>query len=261
MFTSSSHLSSVGSFYIDPFYVPMDPIYCIDKKNAIFNLSSSAINGPEICFLFNADGGGLDPLVIHPAMNQQRSSGNEWVYEPCTCPRDALDLQCNVQDYFYILIQNSGNSNSSGNLYNSLGGSGSIVDLGIRMQKFVVDDSVNGDKAMQNYFAKLTTYSVLQNDAYGYPPTEIGLDIAQPNVSLSSLLTQQWDIICPTFDCSGVVFESYGGFENSLFLSVNPFVVQFGQLTNNTYQIGNDKFPRQMWYVSPLMTDPTIRQH
>ena len=132
--------------------------------------------------------------------------------------------------------------------HSSLQASASIVNLGIRMQQYIANDSVNGDKHLAKNFQNLTSYSILQAFAYGSSSSVTGLDQSQPTASLAELLRQEWDRICPTFDCSAVVFESYGSPENSLFQAVNAYNVQFGQLTDSTFNSSDGlTLPRQMW--------------
>jgi hypothetical protein len=180
-------------------------------------------------------------------MSQQRRNAQN-TFDPCVCPSDRKNIDCNAQDYFYTLIQASGESNSTGPLHKFIGVHAQVINLGIRMQEIMVNDPVAGDLTVNNYFSKLTSYSIFQDPAYGVSHRRVGLDSSQPTVALGTLLQNEWDEICPTFDCSAVVFESFGDYNSALFQSVNRYNVQFGKLTtNNTYRDDQDIFSRQMW--------------
>jgi hypothetical protein len=246
-------LLSQGSFYIDPFYVPMDPIFCINKTNIAFNLSADSINGPEICFLLNPVGQSQTPPFVYPVMSQYTFNMNDmnwqWKRKQCTCPLMANDFKCNFRDYYYTLIQSSSAATAS---------STSIIDLGIRMQNYMIIDPENGDKLMSYYFANLTSHSITESGYFGAqsPQSIKGIDGSQPNATLGTLLQNEWDVICPAQDCSAVIFESYADPGKTLSLAVNPYNVQFEELTNVTFDGANYlnvpfpiMLPRLMWYV------------
>lgn len=236
-FLGASYSSLPGSFYIDPFFAPMQPIFCIDKSDISFNLAANAIKGPDICFLVNSDGGSVYPFLVYPVMGQASIGDSSGLFSSCTCPRDENSYICNNQDYLYTFIQSRTLNPQS------------VVDIGILMQQSILSDIKKGFSTIFNQLLPVISYSLFQS--YGYS----GYNYNYP----AKLLQDAWDLICPSQDCSAVIFESFSDPYNTVFQAANPFNLQLGALTNLTY-LTKELQNRTLTLPKQMCTD-SLSQH
>jgi len=252
-----------GAFFIDPFYTLMDPIFCIDKNDHTYGLSKEIISGPEVCFLAAPSHyyGVFGLKFGYPIINQETSvdldrenAGIGWTgfMKQCTCPHNANDPNCNSQDFFYSIIYADFNNSAGTDGYWK-----DILAVGLRFQKFLVDDPKNGDIAMMEFFSPVAVYAAMEG--YGFSAdmnyTSYFDNYSQlfynyswnDGLSLDGLLQQAWDKICPERTCGAFVFEA-GKQYNSLFLQLNSEMVQLGRFGSTTYfdSLTNRTLPRMM---------------
>lgn len=144
---NTEYLTSLGLYGLqDPYYQSpiMHQIVCIDKGkpasgNAMglhgFSFSQEQRNGPEICFIIN--NARTDSLhFFYPVAEQFHSSPVErpsrsgaTFNSPCRCPRDALNVECNRQQFGLSFIYTKNFSSISTNKFDS-----STFALGVAMQ-------------------------------------------------------------------------------------------------------------------------------
>ena len=92
-----------GSWWVDPFYIPMDPVFCVDKQalvdRHIMNLTKAQIQGPPLCFLVEQTR--TTPVFYYPATFSLYTTSNAASQNVlhCECPRDQHNAACNARSY------------------------------------------------------------------------------------------------------------------------------------------------------------------
>lgn len=203
--------------YVDPYYSTMDPVYCIQKSSSLYSLDDSQINGPEVCFLLV---GSFDPMspgihnYIYPAISQLYQDWNQTdlvfnpLYSQCKCPDDKDNQQCNAQQFGIGLVYDS---------VTNAQGLQIPIDLALRMQRFVLDDPVDGDQSMMDFISPIFSYT---SNIYGSTqssdlPLPFSFASHSPiNYSWKNLLQNSYDAICPT--CGTILFQTCKSRKNPL---------------------------------------------
>jgi hypothetical protein len=153
----------------DPYYVPaMSPIMCIDKDDPFWKMTQAQKASAEICFLQQP--GDTAILFFYPTSTQVVNL-NEYEMTPCLCPEDVDDEQCNTNDFFFGLIYDL-NFNFTALAYN----------IGIKMQKLIIDDPEKGDVNVINTLAPILTYTA--GVAYNLVTANDTQELTQGNTTL-----------------------------------------------------------------------------
>ena len=207
-----------GSFYFDPYFPGMDPFFCVDKvalnKSGIVSMTKSQIAGPELCYL--AQQGSTDKLLYYPTSLSFWSAldaNSTWYH--CECPRDAKQQSCNERSFFISLFYDlmpGGQLTAQVPLTSSV----NMVKFALRVQKFLLDDPVNGDLKMQTYFFQFYG-SAWENAApaygaslpyingggfnFGFPT-----DIHPGNTTQRDWHLNEWRKVCPWGTCGSFLF-------------------------------------------------------
>jgi hypothetical protein len=240
-----------GRFYIDPHFSSMEPIFCLNKSSSRYNISPAAISGPEICYIAYGGNGLGSMLFGYPILQEFKGSlekfsnpsyGDTGYQDTCKCPTDKFNYLCNAVETVYTVIYS--NSTTSGMVWIDAG----VVDIGVRAQELILRDPVNGDKAMMELFAPITAYSLMaatnntpfNESLVSYTTNVNGTDVHYDysfakGKSLSGLLRDAWDDICPSRQCAAVIFRTGGKSKYELFSPMNTYNSQLSYLSNVTY--------------------------
>lgn len=203
--------------YVDPYYQepPMDAIWCLDKQSTHFkNFTQEEIDGPEVCFV--APRSGVTEGLFYPVLSQLRSEDNHCVenspscrYSVCKCPDAQNHDQCNKSRFtlgFFF-----GNDPK----YEP---SRPPIELGLKLQKYLIDDPLRGDSAQMRLLTPVLAYSrsidhdiskadepiLSWKDANGKFVNNSWAD----GRSFNELLSGAFDAACGENPCSALVFDT-----------------------------------------------------
>jgi len=248
--------------WIDPTASPeMDPVYCLDKKNAFFKLTAAQVSGPEVCFLNIGLFYWFYPVLTQMAntlgrMTQKTCTGkfgkNRY---PCSCPSAASPpwYFCQAQDFYVSFLMDQGGRSAqtfSTQQYTTVQTSYSsrLVPpwrLGLAFQNYLIKDPANGDITAMNAVGEILAYTavifddmvdadVVQSSSTDCKKKYNGWDLA--GYTLNQKLQGAWDALCPWKTCSAlIVRQRDDDMLNHLVLPLNKYGVQFSALTNKTF--------------------------
>lgn len=158
--------------------------------------------------------------------------------QPCLCPRDWYEPTCSSQDFVIGFIFDNFDGDNIDGEYQYL--RRPQIEMALKLQKFLIDDPVNGDIALMEFASKVLIYTL--NIAYlpskANDPINNGYDSWGDMVnntwaggmSYNQLLDAAWSELCK--DCAAYVFESYAyGFSTTV--SLNRFQVNYQDLLGN----------------------------
>ena len=236
-----------GSFYIDSFYAPMDPIFCINMTSPVYSLTTIQQQGPPICFAASENTGAQNVMLYYPFADVVKNIKAGQPYTSCLCPQDKYLRYCNQLIPVYNMFHRTDVIHKNATLY--------TIEFGIRMQQFMLSDPDNGDIRMMQYMTGVSSAMLEAFPVLGYLPNKpLASLFPTTNVSYANglsilgVLKREWDKICPDQLCSSFQFATYSGSSGNLFEAVNPFNVQLGFLSNETYldtTYGNAPVPVQ----------------
>jgi hypothetical protein len=244
-----------GRFYIDPHFSSMEPIFCLNKGSSSYDISPAAISGPEICYIAYGGNGLSDMLFGYPILQEFKRSlesyddpsyGDTGYQDTCKCPTDNFDEDCNAVETVYTVIYSYPspyNYTAPGLVWIDM------VNIGVRAQELILRDPVNGDKAMMELFSPITAYSLMAADnittysnrsLVSYTKNVEGTNVHYnysfaKGKSLSGLLRDAWDDVCPSRQCAAVIFRTGGKSKYELFSPVNTYNSQLSYLSNVTH--------------------------
>jgi hypothetical protein len=246
-----------GRFYIDPHFSSMEPIFCLNKSFPLYNLSPAAISGPEICYIAYGGNGIVDMLFGYPMLQEFKASiqsytqnasyGDTGYQDTCKCPTDKFNELCNAEETVYTVIYSQPlpyNLSANFNLAWI-----DMLNIGVRAQQLMLKDPVNGDKAMMELISPITAYSLMAADnittysnrslvsyTKNVNGTAVHYDYSfAKGKSLSGLLRDAWDDVCPSRQCAAVIFRTGGKSQYELFSPVNTYNSQLSYLSNVTH--------------------------
>ena len=240
-----------GQFYIDEYYAPMDPIFCINSSSPIYNLTRQHQQSAPICFLVSPNQGAKSAMLFYPFVDmlQSKSGVQPSQYTSCRCPRDKYNRDCNQMNPVYNMFHRTDANPFNATL--------NTILFGIRMQQFKVSDPQNGDIQMMQYMSGVASAALDSFPLGSFPfPPNVPVATLYPNanesyagtLSIQGVLKREWDKICPDHMCSSFQFVTYAGSDVGLFEAVNKYNVQLGFLSNETYSdpiYGNARVPVQ----------------
>ena len=210
-----------GQFYISPLGVGvMEPVFCVDKKalQKTLKLTNSQVSSAiPICGFVH---GPVDtPLFYYPiavsVYNVYATSETFGQYKHCSCPTDNVNAKCQQRDFVVSLFYDLG-----GDILKSF-------QFGANMQKFLVDDPVNGDLTMQDFVTPFISSTLQLAPMFGggtadlQPPTSPRYAFMHGTARETHQI--EWFKICPWGTCAAVVVETYKGVENNEFLPLNAY--------------------------------------
>lgn len=224
-----------GTWWIDPLYAPMEPIFCVDKQKLrdqhILPLTNVQINGNPLCFVVKQTK--QIPLFYYPFTISMYIDSNLSIWH-CECPRDAETPGCNERNYLVGLFYDQDRENATKSLEFALG-----------LQKFTNQNPQDGDLEQQEFlypfFASVWQISPPSGPAF--------VDVPSPNnasVLAGDYHAQQWKRICPWGTCGAVVFSSYNNPTISAFLPLNDFNFQSRDSPINNLTYGDPPKKRDM---------------
>jgi hypothetical protein len=124
-----------------------------------------------------------------------------------------------------------------------------MFNIGVRAQSLLLKDAVNGDKAIMELFSPITAYSLMA--AEGVTPysneslvsfsvevngTSVHYDYSfAKGKSLSTLLRDAWDDVCPRGKCAAAIFRTGTKSQYELFSPINTYNSQLSYLSNVTH--------------------------
>jgi hypothetical protein len=247
-----------GAFYVDPHFSSMQPIFCLDKSHPTYNLSSAAIKGPEICYIAYG-GNGIGVLFGYPMVQEFKKSIKAYVNKPnafgdtgyqntCKCPTDKFDEQCNAMEAVYTVIYSTPLPYSEID-DDSLWPWIDMFSIGVRAQKLMLKDPVNGDKAMMELFSPITAYSLMaasnstpysNESLVSYTKmvegSPVHYDYSFANgKSFRRLMEDAWDDVCPSRKCAAAIFSTKGRSLYQLFSPMNIYNSQLSSLSTETH--------------------------
>ena len=92
-----------GKWWVNPHYVPMEPLFCVDLQalsdQKLMNVTSAQINGPPICFLVQQTK--TTPIFYYPFTISMYIDAITVVPIHCECPRDRNNPGCNSRNYLF----------------------------------------------------------------------------------------------------------------------------------------------------------------
>lgn len=127
------------------------------------------------------------------------------------------------------------------------------LKFALTLQKYLLDDPIDGDYKMQRHFTNFLVSSLEQTDRYGrfISPDEIYPDKKtlkeanlQANATYSDLHQAGWATICPTNTCGSFIFHISSDENVDAFLSMN----------NNHYQAGLAPFLNETFTDTNVIT-------
>jgi hypothetical protein len=245
-----------GRFYIDPHFSSMEPIFCLNKSFSAYNLSPAAIKGPEICYIAYG-GNGIDNMLFgYPMLQEFKTSlqsylnasyGYTGYQEACKCPADKFNEVCNSMQTVYTVIYSKPLPFGYSDTFNMTWID--MLNIGVRAQSLLLKDAVNGDKAMMEMFSPITAYSLMAAEnittysnqslvsySVEVDGTSIHYDYSfAKGKSLSTLLRDAWDDVCPSRKCAAAIFRTGGKSSYELFSPINTYNSQLAYLSNVTH--------------------------
>lgn len=242
---------------VDP---PMSPVWCLDKNWSKWNLTRAQKDGPEVCYVQTK----LDYVshgLYYPMLFSSFYDTQSCMHDgPCrqvlkTCPvADYYDVFDVALIYANIAIPSKSdddwNREADDDFWNMIRNSEAdltITSLGLKLQKFLLDDPKNGDiKLMEYLFPALATSISAVKDL---PQSDVPLRswTTTPNNSRSymshgfqnlsyahgksenEIIAEAWNEICA--DCAAIVVESFQYV--STIPRINEKDVTFFALANN----------------------------
>ena len=226
-----------GSFYYDPYFAGMEPFFCVDKiavsKSGVVPMTKAQIDGPELCFL--AQPGVSGKLLYYPtSLSFWQANDKNGTWHHCECPRDANEQSCNERAFFISLFYDlmpGGDLTAQVPLNSSV----NMVNFALQVQRFLLDDPLNGDLKMQTFFFQFYG-SAWQNAAPAYAPStpyvsinNLGMptDINPGNTTMRDWHLNEWRKICPWGTCGSFLFYLQNDDNHATTLPVHDNFYQF----------------------------------
>ena len=234
-----------GSFYYDPYFPGMDPFFCIDKaslnSSGVIRMTKAQIAGPELCFLTQQ--GNSSKLLYYPtSLSFWVAADFNLTWYHCECPRDAKQQSCNERSFFISLFYDlmaGGDLTAQVPLNSAI----NMVHFALKVQRFLLDDPINGDLKMQTYFFSFFG-SAWANAAPAVSPSTPYYDgdgtnygfktgIQPGNTSLRDWHMSEWHKICPWCTCGSFVFYLQNDDTNTATLPILDNYYQFSDFPYN----------------------------
>jgi hypothetical protein len=234
----------------------MDSFFCVNKtalnERGLIKLSKAQIKGPDLCFLVQPTS--MSQTLYYPVSlsfveKHLNPPNGSWVSQHCECPGNAKDPSCNQRTFFMGLFYDMALGGDA-LLSNPLNSSMHMVEFALSVQKYSVDDPVNGDLKMQTHFlnfflstwenadpAVFPTYPVY-NDSFGDPSATVGLP---PHANNSDWHKKEWGKLCPWGTCGSFVFYMENDVSYTTTLPIQSNLYQFADFpyNNETYVSAN----------------------
>jgi hypothetical protein len=256
-----------GKSVINTFYMNMDPMFCLDKKALQGGLmpwiTNRQVSGPDVCLL--ATNSATDPVLFYPMVMSMWQNPVTGQYKHCKCPDDKLQPECNERNFVVGMFYDLANSTKT-------------IELAMKLQKKLVDDPVNGDLAMQDYFAEFFASALYINPpdntrftkmkgAYniltGNEFTGRNGDVSfiDPTITYGDYHKDRWKYVCPGQSCGAFVFRSVKTALNDVALPLNKYSYEarLGPSVNGNYTGHGFNFPlaREMC-MNTIYYEPTM---
>jgi hypothetical protein len=219
-----------GTWLINSFVAPMDPIFCLDvgayrKKYKISTITDSQVTGPPVCFIVQ---GPIDePIFYYPMTASYYTLPDTGQFAHCACPEDGTNPQCNGRDFLIAFFYDMNHTLSQ--VTNSF-------TLPLKLQKLLVDDPVNGDYDMQQYVSPLLESAYYIANPFGtawydvthqsYTKNGKYYDYNFMHGTYANTHKTEWMNICPWGTCGAIIFESYRSTSTDAFLPLNAYDYQ-----------------------------------
>lgn len=261
--------------YIDPWFnPPMSPVYCLQKSHQKWNLTIEQINGPDVCFVASV-GGLSNGDLYYPAFGQfwvdesqcPQYEHNNTTYQGscrrrlCECPfpigQNDYSKFCNQENYFFGFIAGNLDRGAHDDDYSpDAPNLNVIVQLGLKLQRFLIDDPADGDLAAIQALAPILSYSLniarapatshIPITSWQKPSSQIShRENAYFNNSWAAgrsydeLLEDAWDGLCPS--CSGIVFEELTGL--TIINQINKYGLTYEEIARkNAENVQSNEF-------------------
>jgi hypothetical protein len=256
-----------GTSVINTFYSNMDPMFCLNKKALKSGLmpwiTDRQVSGPDVCLLVT--NGATSPVFFYPMMMSMWQNPVTGEYKHCKCPDDKRQPECNERNFVVGMFFDLVNSTKT-------------IELAMTLQKKLVDDPVNGDLAMQDYFAEFFASALYINPPANarYTKTKGAFNILTGNeftgkngnspfintsITYGEYHLQRWKYICPWQTCGAFVFRSVKTALNSGALPLNKYnyEARLGPSVSGNYTAHGFTFPlsREMC-MNTIYHEPTM---
>lgn len=213
--------------YIDPWYEDggMDPFWCLDVNFARWGFTEEEKKGPPICFV-TAHGMWPGDMIYYPTITQIAAD-----YRTCDSDGKCRPMVCECNEYhlaswycqanrviFGLFFSTTSQDRYSWDDYSgiSAGVVDATVDFGRRMQKFLLDDSENGDTNAIMHVSDVLGYSLVvsRSPATANRPINVTSQSSEHaswarGLSYNQLLEEAFDKL-GCLNCSALVFEVDG---------------------------------------------------
>ena len=235
-----------GLWWVNPFYLPHAPIFCVDlgavRARGILPLTDAQVRGPPVCFLVEQTVNNKKaplapslPLFYYPftlSMYLDAAAAPRH----CTCPNDINVEDCNARNYLVSFFYDMDRTDST-----------KPLRFALQLQRFLVDDPVDGDVKMQRFLFPFLA-SVWMISAPGGVPFKDFPSVFNSTLTGQQYHMRQWRRVCPWGTCAAVAFNSVLGATLAAFLPINRYYFQSrnSPLLNATYGTPPNVEPREM---------------